>query len=384
MEDERALVAATCRRLAADGLVIGTAGNVSVRRDDRVAVTATGARFETITADEVTVVDLDGRVRDGGPAPTSEIGLHLGIYQRFGSSAVVHTHAPAATAVGLVVDELPCVHYQMLQLGGSVRVAPYALFGSARARAGRCSPRWRDGPRPSWPTTAPSPTPATWPPPWSTRSCWSGRAISTGGPPRWAAPARSTPTRSREVVAAVMARGYGTIHPTADGGAAMTTTSDMTVIALGAHVLDTLVRPVEAIPDGQGGQLVEEIRSSAAGPAGGTALVLSKLGATARSAGAIGTDALGDQLLALLARDGVDTTHLIRREDVQTSASVLPIRPDGSRPAFHVIGANAAYGPDDAPWEAIAAATHLHLGGPEFMGGDAAARILSFAREHGV
>jgi sugar/nucleoside kinase (ribokinase family) len=164
----------------------------------------------------------------------------------------------------------------------------------------------------------------------------------------------------------------------------MTTTSDMTVIALGAHVLDTLVRPVEAIPDGQGGQLVEEIRSSAAGPAGGTALVLSKLGATARSAGAIGTDSLGDQLLALLARDGVDTTHLIRREGVQTSASVLPIRPDGSRPAFHVIGANAAYGPDDAPWEAIAAATHLHLGGPEFMGGDAAARILSFAREHGV
>jgi L-fuculose-phosphate aldolase len=130
IEDERALVAATCRRLAADGLVIGTAGNVSVRRDDRVVVTATGARFETITADEVTVVDLDGRVREGGPAPTSEIDLHLGVYQRFGSSAVVHTHAPTATAVGLVVDELPCVHYQMLLLGGTVRVAPYRTFGT--------------------------------------------------------------------------------------------------------------------------------------------------------------------------------------------------------------------------------------------------------------
>lgn len=164
----------------------------------------------------------------------------------------------------------------------------------------------------------------------------------------------------------------------------MSTAPDMTVIALGAHVLDTLVRPVEAIPAGQDGQLVEQIRMTAAGPAGGTALVLAKLGATVRSAGAVGTDAIGDQLLRLLARDGVDTSLVVRREGEQTSASVLPIRPDGSRPAFHVIGANGAYGPDDAPWEAIAAATHLHLGGPEFMGGDAAAKILGFARDHGV
>ena len=158
----------------------------------------------------------------------------------------------------------------------------------------------------------------------------------------------------------------------------------MTVISLGVHVLDTLVRPVEAIPDGQGGQLVEQITMTAAGTAGGTALVLAKLGATVRSAGAIGTDALGDQLLALLRRDGVDTSLLLRRAGVQTSASVLPIRPDGSRPAFHVVGANAAYGPDDVPWDAIAEATHLHLGGPEFMGGEAAAKLLSFARDHDV
>lgn len=63
---------------------------------------------------------------------------------------------------------------------------------------------------------------------------------------------------------------------------------------------------------------------------------------------------------------------------------MLPIRPDGSRPAFHVIGANAAYGAEDAPWRAIADATHLHLGAPEFMGGEQAARILAFARENGV
>ena len=158
----------------------------------------------------------------------------------------------------------------------------------------------------------------------------------------------------------------------------------MRAIAMGVHVLDVLVRPVEAIPEGQGGQLVDEIRITAAGSAGGAALVLARLGADVQSAGAIGTDPAGDMLLGLLERDGVDTGLLLRRDDVQTSASVLPIRPNGDRPAFHVVGANATYGPDDAPWDEIAAADNLHVGGPEFMGGEAAAKILSHAREHGT
>jgi sugar/nucleoside kinase (ribokinase family) len=160
--------------------------------------------------------------------------------------------------------------------------------------------------------------------------------------------------------------------------------SEMTAIAMGVHVVDVLARPIEAIPAGQGGQLVEEIRITPAGSAGGTAVTLAKLGARARSAGAIGADALGDVMLDLLGRHGVDTSLLVRRQDVQTSASVLPIRPDGSRPAFHVIGANSTYTAADAPWDEIAEATHLHLGGPEFMGGEEAAKILCYARERGV
>jgi sugar/nucleoside kinase (ribokinase family) len=157
-----------------------------------------------------------------------------------------------------------------------------------------------------------------------------------------------------------------------------------TVIALGVHVVDVLVRPVEQIPAGQGGQLVEEIRITPAGPAGGTAVTLAKLGATVRSAGAIGSDELGDVLLTLLDRFGVDTSLLVRRAEIQTSSSVLPIRPDGSRPAFHVVGANATYSAADAPWDAISEAGFLHLGAPEFMGGEEAAKILSFARGRGV
>jgi sugar/nucleoside kinase (ribokinase family) len=155
-------------------------------------------------------------------------------------------------------------------------------------------------------------------------------------------------------------------------------------IAMGVHVVDVLARPVTEIPAGQGGQLVEEIRITPAGSAGGAAITLAKLGANVRSAGAIGDDALGDVLLTLLDNCRVDTSLLVRRSGVQTSASVLPIRPDGSRPALHVVGANATYGPDDAPWDAIAESTHLHLGAPEFMGGEKAAQIASFARAHGA
>ncbi|HET9124115.1 MAG TPA: PfkB family carbohydrate kinase [Solirubrobacteraceae bacterium] len=116
----------------------------------------------------------------------------------------------------------------------------------------------------------------------------------------------------------------------------------------------------------------------------GTGVTLAKLGAQVSSAGAIGQDALGDALLSMLAAAGVDTALLVRRAEMQTSASVLPIRPDGSRPAFHVIGANAAYTSADAPWDAIAQAGYLHLGAPEFMGGEEAARILRHARAHGT
>jgi L-fuculose-phosphate aldolase len=131
LEEERNAVAAASRRLADEGLLIGTAGNVSVREGDRIAVTATGAVLAGCTPGQVTVVGMDGATLAGELEPTSELELHLGIYRRYGAGAVVHTHSPGATALSLVLDELPCVHYQQLLLGGSVRVAPFHAFGTA-------------------------------------------------------------------------------------------------------------------------------------------------------------------------------------------------------------------------------------------------------------
>ena len=129
LERQKEDVARACRQLAADGLVKGTSGNLSAREGDAIAVTATGAVLAEMTPEQVCVIDRTGAVLEG-PAPTSEVALHLGVYERYDAGAVVHTHAPIATALSLVLDELPLVHYEMLLLGGSIRVAPYRTFGT--------------------------------------------------------------------------------------------------------------------------------------------------------------------------------------------------------------------------------------------------------------
>ncbi len=133
----REAVAGACRRLSAAGLVRGTSGNVSVREEEAVAITPTGAELGRLEADEVAVVGLDGEQLWGPLAPTSELDLHLGVYaSEGGAGAVVHTHAPAATAIACVREELPVIHYEMLLLGGAVRVAPYETFGTPELAAG--------------------------------------------------------------------------------------------------------------------------------------------------------------------------------------------------------------------------------------------------------
>jgi len=131
----RAEVAQAGRALAGSGLVVGVAGNLSARAGELVAVSPTGARLAQLTAGEVAVVDLEGGLVDAPLVPTSELAVHLAIYRHYEAAAVVHTHPPMATAVACVADELPCFHYSLLALGGEVRVARYATFGTAELAA---------------------------------------------------------------------------------------------------------------------------------------------------------------------------------------------------------------------------------------------------------
>lgn len=128
----RTAVSDASRRLASEGLLIGTAGNVSVRAADVIAITGTGVVLADADAGDVVIVHASGRIVDGPLAPSSELEMHLNAYASDDTvQAVVHTHGPAATAVSLVVDELPCLHYQQLALGGAVPVVPFFVFGSS-------------------------------------------------------------------------------------------------------------------------------------------------------------------------------------------------------------------------------------------------------------
>ncbi|MFF3321626.1 class II aldolase/adducin family protein [Streptomyces sp. NPDC002889] len=121
---------ATARRTASEGLVVGTSGNVSVRVGETVLVTPSGVPYDRLTPEDAVGVDLDGVRLFGALAPTSELPLHLEVYRSTSAGAVVHTHAVHATAVSTLVPELPPVHYMTAALGGPVRVAPYALYGT--------------------------------------------------------------------------------------------------------------------------------------------------------------------------------------------------------------------------------------------------------------
>jgi L-fuculose-phosphate aldolase len=130
LAEERGLIAEYGRRMTADRLVVGTSGNLSIRTGDLMAVTPTGHAYETLTPELVCVHHLDGSAVEGELATTSELPIHQLIYEHTDAAAVVHTHSTAATVVSTVVDQLPTIHYILAVMGGPIRVAPYARFGS--------------------------------------------------------------------------------------------------------------------------------------------------------------------------------------------------------------------------------------------------------------
>ncbi|MGD0242018.1 MAG: class II aldolase/adducin family protein [Streptosporangiaceae bacterium] len=120
-------------RLLDDGLAVGSAGNMSVRVDDTMAITPSGVSYAEMRPQDVCVVAPDGREPAGGnrETPSSETPMHLAIYAATGAGAVVHTHSPEVIALSAARTELPAIHYAITGLGGPVRVAPYVRFGSA-------------------------------------------------------------------------------------------------------------------------------------------------------------------------------------------------------------------------------------------------------------
>ncbi len=159
------------------------------------------------------------------------------------------------------------------------------------------------------------------------------------------------------------------------------------VISFGAYIADALGWPFEAVPAGQQLAFLKRIKFTVAGTAASPAMNLAKLGHDVTAVGRIGDDSIGQFLRTTLTGYGADTSRLIVDPDLQTSSSLLPIRPDGSRPALHVIGANAALNENDVPWDLVTPGTIFHMGGAFVLpglDGEPMARVLAEAKQRGA
>jgi L-fuculose-phosphate aldolase len=132
---EAALVQAY-RDLSAAGLIVASAGNVSLRAGEGMLISPTGAMPQTLTEDRVVRMTLQGDWT--GPwRPSSEWHMHAAIYEAFpDAGAIVHTHADAATALSCLNEPLPAFHYMLAEFGGDdLRCAPYVTFGTPELAA---------------------------------------------------------------------------------------------------------------------------------------------------------------------------------------------------------------------------------------------------------
>lgn len=125
-----------CRLMVERGYLLGTVGNLSARADgtDLVVITPTSLPYDTMTEEDLVVVNLNGEIVSGKHQPSIECSMHLGVYRaRSELRALVHTHSKYATTVSLIkeLDIMPAIDTeQSLYLGGDINIVPFAFPGS--------------------------------------------------------------------------------------------------------------------------------------------------------------------------------------------------------------------------------------------------------------
>ena len=158
------------------------------------------------------------------------------------------------------------------------------------------------------------------------------------------------------------------------------------VSVVGLYILDILGRPVTAIPEGGNVDFIEEIRLTVAGTAGGTAIDLAKLGLSCQAVGAVGSDEKADFVLNRMQQFDIDCDLMQRLDGVETSATILNVRPNGERPALHCRGASDHFDIDAATLPRVLDCRFLHLGGTGLLAkldGDPSRKLLQAGQEAG-
>ncbi len=133
LQHEREEIVAFGRKLITSSLTTGSGGNLSIfnRQEGLVAIKPTGVDYFLMKPEDVVILDPSGVIVDGKLKPSSEISMHLGLYQaRTEVNAVVHTHQVYATTIACLGWELPAVHYLVGFSGNKVPIAAYATYGT--------------------------------------------------------------------------------------------------------------------------------------------------------------------------------------------------------------------------------------------------------------
>jgi L-fuculose-phosphate aldolase len=151
--EERALreaIVEACREMNASGLNQGTSGNISARLGRRLLITPSGVPYDQLTPEMLASMPIEGDYGtwEGPLKPSSEWRFHLDLMRaRPELGAVVHAHAPCATALAIMRRPIPPVHYMIAAFGGAdIRCAAYATFGTeALSRAVLAAMEGRNG-----------------------------------------------------------------------------------------------------------------------------------------------------------------------------------------------------------------------------------------------
>ena len=391
LQAARAQLVTYSARLLDDGLAVGSAGNMSVRVGDVVAITPSGIGYAELRPADICLVTL--------PAPSTRTRPDVATRKRRPPRLPMHladlrgdrrrgrrAHALAPRSSRCPRRATSCRPSTTRSPGSAARSASRRTLASAR-RA------WPRRPLRRWTAAAPSilqnhgaicygrdararPT--------TGRCCWSGWPASTG----WRCALRRTRGSCRrgeldevaaESTAAPLRASGGS---PADCGATRPDERRPGLAAprggdgrkpwtvLGAHILDVLGRPVEAIPPGQGSARLQEIRATAAGTAAGTGGRPGQARArgsapSARSA----TTCSATSCWPRWQSTGSTPAGWSASSGAQTSATILPIRGNGERPALHVPGATRLLELADSTWTGCAACRRPALGAPDALGG---------------
>lgn len=133
LEKERKLIVEYGKKLIDSDLTTGTGGNLSILNEDKrqVAISPSGVDYYQVKKEDIVVIDLDGNFVEGNNRPSSELAMHLAVYNnRDDIFSVIHTHSIYATSIACLNIDLPPVHYMIAVAGDKVPCAKYASFGT--------------------------------------------------------------------------------------------------------------------------------------------------------------------------------------------------------------------------------------------------------------